>query len=94
MFDKVFCFLALLLAGNAFSASTVNWPQFRGPNRDSVWHETGILQTFPVEGLNVRWRVPIGAGNFDASEPESIKKLLRFEATALLTIPIEIYAAH
>ena len=40
-----------------------DWPQFRGPNRDSVWNEDGILQTFPAEGLKIRWRVPVGAGN-------------------------------
>jgi hypothetical protein len=40
-----------------------DWPQFRGPNRDSIWNETGILQTFPSSGLIIRWREPIGAGN-------------------------------
>src|SRR5690349_22770386 len=39
-----------------------DWPQFRGPNRDSVWNETGILKTFPAEGLKTRWRAPIRAG--------------------------------
>ncbi len=33
-----------------------DWPQFRGPNRDSVWRENGILTSFPAKGLNVRWR--------------------------------------
>ena len=39
-----------------------DWPQFRGTNRDAVWHETGLMQTFPPEGLRVRWRVPVGYG--------------------------------
>jgi outer membrane protein assembly factor BamB len=39
-----------------------DWPQWRGPNRDGLWNETGILQTFPQGGLNVRWRVPVGPG--------------------------------
>jgi outer membrane protein assembly factor BamB len=39
-----------------------NWPQWRGPNRDGVWTETGILKSFPPEGLKVRWRVPVGPG--------------------------------
>lgn len=39
-----------------------DWPQWRGPNRDGVWGETGILQSFPAEGLAVRWRVPAGWG--------------------------------
>jgi outer membrane protein assembly factor BamB len=37
-------------------------PQFRGPNRDSAWNEAGILQTFPADGLKVRWRAPAGRG--------------------------------
>lgn len=37
-------------------------PQWRGPRRDAVWHETGLLESFPPEGLRVLWRVPIGTG--------------------------------
>jgi len=39
-----------------------DWPQWRGPGRDGVWKETGILRTFPPEGLKIRWRVPVGPG--------------------------------
>jgi hypothetical protein len=39
-----------------------DWPQFRGPDRDAVWHEDGIPETFAPEGLPVRWRVPVGPG--------------------------------
>lgn len=39
-----------------------DWPQFRGPNRDGVWNEAGILQRFPPGGLQVSWRVPVGRG--------------------------------
>ena len=39
-----------------------DWPQWRGPHRDGVWRETGILQSFPPEGLKVLWRVPVGTG--------------------------------
>jgi outer membrane protein assembly factor BamB len=44
------------------AAQAADWPQFRGPNRDGVWNETGILKSFPAEGLKVRWRVPVGPG--------------------------------
>src|SRR5437762_569629 len=40
-----------------------DWPQWRGPNRDAVWKETGILEVFPSAGLNVRWRTPVGPGH-------------------------------
>jgi len=39
-----------------------DWPQWRGPNRDGVWRETGILETIPSAGLKVRWRARIGNG--------------------------------
>jgi outer membrane protein assembly factor BamB len=39
-----------------------DWPQWRGPNRDGVCGETGLLESFPPEGLKVRWRVPVGWG--------------------------------
>jgi outer membrane protein assembly factor BamB len=51
--------LASLLA---FNLSAKDWPQWRGPNRDGVWTETGILQTLPARGPKVLWRAPIGPG--------------------------------
>lgn len=39
-----------------------DWPQWRGANRDGVWRETGILETIPASGLEVRWRAKIGQG--------------------------------
>ncbi len=51
--------LILLLAA-AIRAD--DWPQWRGPNRDGVWAETGILNSFPADGLKVHWRAPVGPG--------------------------------
>ena len=39
-----------------------DWPEFRGAGRLGEWHETGLLQTFPADGLKVRWRTPVHAG--------------------------------
>ena len=39
-----------------------DWPQWRGPNRDGVWRETDVLQTFPPGGLSVRSRAPVDMG--------------------------------
>lgn len=39
-----------------------DWPEWRGAGRLGVWNETGILETFPADGLKVRWRTPIHAG--------------------------------
>ncbi len=39
-----------------------DWPQWLGPQRDGIWRETGLLASFPKEGLKVRWRVPVAPG--------------------------------
>jgi outer membrane protein assembly factor BamB len=38
------------------------WPQWRGPNRDGVSTETGLLPTWPDEGPKVLWTQPTGDG--------------------------------
>lgn len=39
-----------------------DWPQWMGPQRDNVWREKGILDTFPKDGPKVLWRVPVRNG--------------------------------
>src|SRR5206468_559788 len=39
-----------------------DWPQWRGPHLDGVWSETGIVQSFPPEGVKIRWRAAVGWG--------------------------------
>lgn len=46
----------------ASSSLAADWPQWLGPQRDSVWRETGIVEKFPAGGPPVRWRTAIGAG--------------------------------
>ena len=38
----------IVLLLTAFCASADDWPQWRGLDRDGVWKETRILQTFPA----------------------------------------------
>lgn len=54
--------LAILLLLSASAIQGTDWPQWRGLRRDGVWTETGVLQTFPADGLKVRWRAPVGPG--------------------------------
>ena len=49
----------LLLLGAPTLAD--DWPQWRGPNRDAVWRETGIVEVLPAKPKYV-WRVPVGGG--------------------------------
>ena len=42
-----------------------DWPQWRGPQRDGVWRETGITDKLDVDGdgrIRLKWSAPIAAG--------------------------------
>ena len=39
-----------------------DWPQWRGAGRDGTWHETGVLEKFPADGLKILWRAEAGWG--------------------------------
>jgi len=38
------------------------WPQWRGPDRDGVWHETGLIDRFDAPQIPIQWRAAIGSG--------------------------------
>ena len=44
-----------------------DWPQWRGPNRDGINTESGLLKEWPEEGPKVVWRVDNShvGGRFD-----------------------------
>ena len=51
---------SLLLATSLFAA---DWPQWRGPTRDGVSTETGLLKEWPKEGPKLLWHAKdIGSG--------------------------------
>ena len=56
----------LLLFNLFFFSSTFcfsqDWPDWRGPNRDGVWTETGIVEKFGSNNLTPKWSVPVGSG--------------------------------
>lgn len=39
-----------------------DWPQWRGPGRDGIWRETGIVESFPSAELKPVWTASIGPG--------------------------------
>ena len=61
---RLACALVLLAAGLLASAAATaaDWPQFRGPNRDGVSPETGLLRSWPQGGPKVLWSTPVGQG--------------------------------
>ena len=59
--------IVIILAFTCFLASskpvlTGDWPQWRGPNRDGISKETGLLKQWPSEGPRRVWKIS-GLGN-------------------------------
>jgi outer membrane protein assembly factor BamB len=49
------------LAQQTLAQSAADWPQWRGPNRDGISKETGLLKQWPAEGPPLVWKAS-GAG--------------------------------
>ena len=60
MIRVVLCLLFVASVALAQS-NAANWPQWRGPNRDGVSKETGLLKQWPAEGPALVWQAT-GAG--------------------------------
>ena len=56
------CIIALMVV-LSMRTSADDWPQWGGPKRDCVWHEAGIVDKFPTDGLLPRvWSVEVAEG--------------------------------
>jgi outer membrane protein assembly factor BamB len=56
-----------IMAGNVAlsqdAARSGDWPQWRGPNRDGISLETGLLREWPLDGPKIVWQVDsVGIG--------------------------------
>lgn len=52
--------ICIVLEGGLLAA---DWPQWRGPNRDGVCTETGLLKQWPADGPKLLWEISgLGAG--------------------------------
>jgi outer membrane protein assembly factor BamB len=52
----------LVVAAAGLTLSAADWPQWRGPRRDGIAAETGLLKSWPAAGPPQVWRAA-GAGN-------------------------------
>ncbi len=72
------CYMATALAQ---TASPAEWFQWRGPNRDGISAETGLLQAWPKAGPSQVWRIN-GVGNGYSSFSTSGGRLYTLGARA------------
>ncbi len=59
--------IVLLASALLFDLSSAvvadDWPQWGGPKRDCIWHESGIVRQFSTQGLLPRkWSAPVAEG--------------------------------
>ena len=53
--------VSLLCLDQVSMAQSAQWPQWRGPNRDGISKETGLLKQWPADGPPLVWKAT-GAG--------------------------------
>ncbi len=58
--------LVLALAQLALAQSPADWPQWRGPNRDGISKETGLLKQWPTEGPSLVWKASGAGGGYSS----------------------------
>lgn len=78
-----------IMIGILFSIQlpAVDWPQWRGLNRDGVWREESIVQD--LEGLSVLWRTEIANGYSGPTVADGLVYI-----TDRLTTPAQIERIH
>ena len=55
--------VAFVLALCGLSTNGADWPQWRGPERNGVSNETGLLKDWPKDGPKLVWQLKdIGGG--------------------------------
>jgi outer membrane protein assembly factor BamB len=60
MIRRLIPIVLILLTAAALPGA--DWPQFRGPNRDNISTETGLLKKWPAAGPKVLWETPVAQG--------------------------------
>ncbi|RKU12754.1 hypothetical protein C6502_05255 [Candidatus Poribacteria bacterium] len=57
-----FLVVSALVCSGILTAIATEWPQWRGPNRDGISDEVGLLKEWSPNGPKVLWKVPLGEG--------------------------------
>ena len=57
-----FLVVSALVCGCILTARATEWPQWRGPNRDGISDEVGLLKEWSSNGPTMLWKIPLGEG--------------------------------
>ena len=67
MLQKTILLLVILVAVSASAdaqgprrVALGDWPELRGPSRDGISKETGLIDRWALNGENFLWRAPYG----------------------------------
>jgi outer membrane protein assembly factor BamB len=81
MFSRLSALCVAALCVSVLSVSGGDWPQFRGPARDNISTETGLLKSWPATGPKVLWKVPVCEGYAGASIRDGRVYMNDYDAT-------------
>lgn len=57
------CWSCVFVAVSCLASDAADWPQWRGPERNGISQETGLLEAWPADGPKLVWQVKdIGTG--------------------------------
>ena len=62
MLTKCILLMPPTLLAFSLLATADEWPQWRGPRRDGIWRETGLIERFSAPQIDLVWQADIAAG--------------------------------
>ncbi|HOD51891.1 MAG TPA: PQQ-like beta-propeller repeat protein [Candidatus Hydrogenedentes bacterium] len=99
-------FALVILTVGGWHAAASDWPQWRGPNRDGAWAETGLVSSFSAPQIPLKWRATVSngysgptvaAGRVYVTDrveaPEETERVLCFDAETGAPVWVHAYAA-
>ena len=62
----IFALALVCFCSSAFAQTAGDWPQWRGPNRDGISKETGLLKQWPDGGPPLAWKASGAGGGYSS----------------------------
>jgi len=88
-------------------AKADEWPQWRGPQRDGIWREAGVVDAFPSPQLELKWRAEIGSGYSSPTvadgrvyvtdrmtDPEQVERVQALARSPLESRLVKVYTGY